>query len=115
MGFYAPKKKKEPVTIEAALRKWMKEAGLDQGWKKFKVFSAWNQIASEKMQKNTEATRFQRQVLEITVHSPGYYFELVNFQKDSLLKKLQEECKDVFVKDIRFVCSGVVNVARLHF
>lgn len=97
---------KDPELLGDILKKWVIQVKLNAGWKPFKVFAAWNQIVDEKIKEHVSDVSFARQTLVVEVDSPMYYFELANFEKAILLRKLQENCPEVYVKDIRFVCAG---------
>lgn len=97
---------KEPEDIGSILKRWMQKFRLDIGWKQFKVFSVWEQITNEDIHRHTKPVSFHNQILDVLVDSPVYGFELRNFRKMSLLKKLQENCTEIYVKDIRFICDG---------
>ena len=100
-----PRNKSKPEIISSIVEKWLRQSGLDSDWQKYKVFAVWNNVIDETVREHTRPLRFIRQVLEVTVDSPTYHFELANFQRPLLLQKIQEQC-DIYVRDIRFVFAG---------
>ena len=103
--------KGEPEIIARIVERWLKQSGLDSDWQKYKVFAVWNTIIDDAVREHTRPRRFMRQVLEITVDSPTYRFELANFHRSLLLQKLQEQC-DIYVRDIRFVFTGKFHTKK---
>ena len=101
-------KKQDPEPLKLIVDRWLKKSGLDSGLKKYKVFSAWDQIADDLLKKHTYPIRYVRQVLDISVDSPSFYFELMNFRKRELLEKIQG-VSSLYIKDIHFICGKVDN------
>ena len=100
-------KRKAPEVLESIVKRWLKQSGLNSGWKKYKIFATWQQLSDQKIIKHTKAKGFKNNVLVVEVDSPIYYFELVNFYKEKLLKELQSLTPEVYIKNIRFVCSAI--------
>ena len=101
------RKNKDPEILKPIVKRWLKQSGLNSGWKKYKIFAMWQQLSDKKIIKHTKAKGFKNNVLVVEVDSPIYYFELVNFYKEKLLKELQSLMPGVYIKNIRFVCSTI--------
>ena len=95
----------DPELLRDVLQRWLHQVGLDNVWTSLKIREAWDRVVDEKLRRHVQLTGFQQNILEITVDSSVYYFELVNFRKAALLTLLRQNI-DVEIKDIHFVCGG---------
>ncbi len=95
---------REPELLKKVIERWLKRTGLES-WKKYKAFALWNEAIKddENLLKHTFPHRFFSQRLEVLVDSPVHYYELINFRKLEILKKIQDLSENIlYIKDICF-------------
>ena len=63
---------------------------------------AWEEIASEQVQKHTRLGSIRRGVLEVLVDSPSLLSRLESFEKQQLLEELQRRVRHNQINGLRF-------------
>ncbi|HPY75681.1 MAG: DUF721 domain-containing protein [Bacteroidales bacterium] len=95
-------KNNEPVALSVILQELFEETGLNLSYDTYKIFQIWSKIIQENFKEHTKPHSFHQNILEVHVDSQTCYYELNQFHKQDLLKKIQALSSE-YVKDIRFV------------
>jgi predicted nucleic acid-binding Zn ribbon protein len=66
-----------------------------------KIFSAWNDIAGERMATHTRPTNISNRILFVEVDDPLWLSQL-KYMKQDIIEKLDTKIKPGLFKDIRF-------------
>ncbi len=101
---------REPEMLKDILDRYLQKIGLHLSAHYFKITTVWNEQVEEKIKQHARPISFHNQVVEIMVDSSVYYFELMNFHKQALLKSLQYHCSEITISDIRFICGGNLEI-----
>lgn len=96
------KKNNEPEAIAHILQRWLKESNIQTNFQKYQIYKLWDQVVPKKYREHTRPCQWQDKILDIQVDSQICYFEMKNFYRPELLKKIQSISKQ-YIKDIRFI------------
>jgi len=86
------------IAIDSMLRKF----GIENAIAQNNALNLWGEIVGEKVAKNTEPDRVEHGVIIVKVSSPTWRQELY-FQKNEIIKKINNKIGKNVIKDIRFV------------
>jgi len=86
------------IAIDSMLRKF----GIENAIAQNNALNLWGEIVGEKVAKNTEPDRVEYGVIIVKVSSPTWRQELY-FQKNEIIKKINNKIGKNVIKDIRFV------------
>ena len=86
------------IAIDSMLRKF----GIDNAIAQNKALNIWNEIVGDKVAKNTEPDRVEHGVIIVKVSSPTWRQELY-FQKNEIIKKINNKIGRNVIRDIRFI------------
>lgn len=100
--FDPDKKYNEPEAIAGILQRWFQESNIQKNFQKYQIYKLWDQVVPENFRRHTRPCQWQNKILDIQVDSQACYFEMKNFYRPELLKKIQSISKQ-YIKDIRFI------------
>lgn len=86
------------ITIDSMLRRF----GIDNAIAQNNALNIWNDVVGETVAKNAIPDRVEHGVLIVKVSSPTWRQELY-FQKDEIIKKLNNKIGKKVIRDIRFI------------
>ncbi len=89
-------------SLKIAIDLMLKKFGIDNAVSQNKAINIWNEIVGEKVAKNTEPERVEHGVIIVKVSSPTWRQELY-FQKEEIIKKLNNSIGKKAIRDIRFI------------
>ena len=86
------------IAIDSMLRKF----GIENAIAQNNALNIWGETVGEKVAKNTEPDRVEHGVMIIKVSSPTWRQELY-FQKNEIIKKINNKIGKNVIRDIRFI------------
>ena len=86
------------IAIDSMLRKF----GIENAIAQNNALNIWNEIVGEKVAKHTEPSSVEHGVIIVKVSSPAWRQELF-FQKNEIIKKLNNTIGKNVIRDIRFI------------
>jgi predicted nucleic acid-binding Zn ribbon protein len=89
-------------SLKLAIDSMLKKFGIEKAVSQNKAINIWNEIVGEKVAKNTEPERVEHGVIIVKVSSPTWRQELY-FQKEEIIKKLNNSIGKNVIRDIRFI------------
>ncbi len=89
-------------SLKIAIDLMLKKFGIENAVSQNKAINIWNEIVGEKVAKNTEPERVEHGVIIVKVSSPTWRQELY-FQKEEIIKKLNNSIGKKAIRDIRFI------------
>ena len=88
--------------IGSALKKLIKEKGLNEGLVQQKAIDVWEEAVGKAISQNTETVAVEKGVLTIKSRNATWRQEL-QLQKTNIIRKLNKELNKNIIKDIRFL------------
>jgi predicted nucleic acid-binding Zn ribbon protein len=89
-------------SLKIAIDLMLKKFGIENAVSQNKAINIWNEIVGEKVAKNTEPESVEHGVIIVKVSSPTWRQELY-FQKEEIIKKLNNSIGKKAIRDIRFI------------
>lgn len=89
--------KKLGTVVDSVLKKY----GLDKKLKEVAVLNMWEDVVGEKISEVAKAVKIKKGILFVSVENSSWRSEL-NFMKNDIIKKLNNQLKEDLVKDILF-------------
>ena len=86
------------IAIDSMLRKF----GIENAIAQNNALNLWGEIVGEKVAKNTKPDRVEHGVIIVRVSSPTWRQELF-FQKNEIIKKINNKIGKKVIRDIRFI------------
>ena len=86
------------IAIDSMLRKF----GIENAIAQNNALNIWSEIVGEKVAMNTEPDRVEHGVIIVKVSSPTWRQELF-FQKNEIIKKINNTIGKNVIRDIRFI------------
>jgi predicted nucleic acid-binding Zn ribbon protein len=86
------------TTIDSMLRRF----GIDNAISQNNALNIWQEVVGEAVAKNAVADRVEHGVVIVKVSSATWRQELF-FQKDDIIKKLNNKIGKIVIRDIRFI------------
>lgn len=100
------KKSQKPESIGNILTPFLKRTGLSWRIKEQKIIENWKEIVGRDIAQNTEPFRLRGGVLFVRVSNPIWVQQL-HFLKEIIIKKINQEIKDVVVDDLRLFIGKI--------
>jgi predicted nucleic acid-binding Zn ribbon protein len=98
-----------PRTADASIGRvlggLMARLGLEQLVQQRMIAEAWREIVGEEIARHAHPTRIHRGVLTVSVNNSVWLFELSTYQKQTILRQIQERFNPCPVKKIVFVAG----------
>ena len=88
--------------IEAAIKKLIKENGLQKEINQQKAIDLWDDVVGEKIKEPTDPIEVKFGVLIVKTTNPIWKQEL-QFQKKKILKSINKKLIKTTIKDVRFI------------
>jgi predicted nucleic acid-binding Zn ribbon protein len=88
--------------LKQALEQFYREAGIEKAVSQYSVLHFWDQVVGPVVAENTTPTEVEHGVLFVRTASPAWRQEL-QFQKQTIIAKLNRKVGKPVIKDIRFV------------
>ena len=88
--------------IQKAIKRFLKNTGLENGIAQQKAVEVWADVVGEKVANNTKAKSVEHGTLTIETKNPVLRQELL-FQKKEIIKTLNKKLKKNIIKEIRFL------------
>ena len=88
--------------IGGALKKLIKEEGLENEINQQKAIDLWGDVVGQKIKENTEPLEIQFGVMIVKTKNPVWKQEL-QFQKENIIKSLNKKLIKTMIKDLRFI------------
>ena len=89
-------------SLKIAIDSMLRKLGIDNAIAQNNALNIWNEVVGEKVAKNTEPDRVEHGVIIIKVSSPTWRQELY-FQKNEIIKKINNKIGKNVIRDIRFI------------
>jgi predicted nucleic acid-binding Zn ribbon protein len=89
-------------SLKTSLDSMFRRFGIDKAISQNNALSVWQEVVGEAVAKNTVADRVEHGILIVKVSSPTWRQELF-FQKDVIVKKLNNKIGKNVIRDIRFI------------
>ena len=89
-------------SLKKALNAALKTFGLENAVAQNDALLIWEEAVGKKIAKNTEPDRVEHGIIIVKVSSPTWRQELF-FQKEEIVKKLNNKIGKRVIKDIRFI------------
>ena len=89
-------------SLKTAIDLMLKKFGIDNAVSQNKALNIWDDIVGKTVAKNTEPDRVEHGVIIVKVSSPTWRQELY-FQKEEIIKKLNNSIGKKAIRDIRFI------------
>ena len=74
--------RREPVPVQGALQRFLRQSGLDRRLRHWPVFEAWNEAVGKSLARRAIPVRFADGELVVEVESAAHLQELKNFTGD---------------------------------
>ena len=89
-------------SLKIALDSMLRKFGIENAIAQNNALNIWNEIVGEKVAKHTEPNRVEHGVIIVKVSSPTWRQELF-FQKNEIIKKINNTIGKNVIRDIRFI------------
>lgn len=99
-------KREKPEIIGNILSPFLKRMGLSRRIKEQKIIEDWKEIVGHDVAQNTEPSRLRGGVLYVKVSNP-IWMQQLQFLKEVIIKKINQEIKEVVVDDLRFFIGKI--------
>ena len=88
--------------IGGALKKLIKEEGIEDEINQQKAIDLWGDVVGQKIKENTEPIEVQFGIMTVKTKNPVWKQEL-QFQKEDMIKSLNKKLMKTTIRDLRFI------------
>lgn len=92
----------DAVAIEQIVPAVLKSAKLEPSWQEQSVVEKWGEIVGPQIAAQTRPVQLQNGVLTVSVSHPIWLSELERFHKETILRRIKEQCPASRVTRLRF-------------
>ncbi|MEZ5943445.1 MAG: DUF721 domain-containing protein [Planctomycetaceae bacterium] len=97
---------KDPATLSESLSELFARRGYGRVLGNQELVQMWEQVAGPALAKQTRVRNLRNGVLEIAVRSSALLSQLVSFQQDELLSRIQQDFAKFKVRSLKFKLQG---------
>lgn len=94
--------RREPESIEAVLRRWLRKNRVRKRVFRDDIFKCWDAVVGNEVAAHTRVLRYERGVLEVEVDSGALLHELSTYYQPEILSSLRGTEELASIRDLRF-------------
>lgn len=89
-------------SLKQAIKTTLRKTGLNKGVEQYTALNIWSDVVGKSVSDNTTPERVDHGIMIVKSKSPAWRHELM-FQKNEILRKLNEQLGKQTIKDIKFL------------